>query len=153
MSAAAAWIATLLAMEELLAMEPGYRESAALWSEVLRSLRQRGLTDSPLLAIGDGALGFWAALDEVFSTTRHQRCWNHRVLNVLDKLPKRLHAEVRRRRLRALAGSSDAPGVRAAPRCAVHPAARPRSTTGRCALANFPRVFTRTRPRPLVGGG
>jgi transposase-like protein len=63
--------------KELLAMESGYRESAASWSEVLRSLKQRGLTEAPLLAIGDGALGFWAALDEVFPTTRHQRCWNH----------------------------------------------------------------------------
>ena len=88
--------------KELLAMEQGYRESTASWSEVLRSLKQRGLTEAPLLAIGDGALGFWAALDEVFPTTRHQRCWNHRMLNVLDKLPKRLHAEVRKQ-LRALA--------------------------------------------------
>jgi transposase-like protein len=88
--------------KELLAMESGYRESTASWSEVLRSLKQRGLTEAPLLAIGDGALGFWAALDEVFPTTRHQRCWNHRVLNILDKLPKRLHAEVRKK-LRALA--------------------------------------------------
>lgn len=88
--------------KELLAMEQGYRESSASWGEVLRSLEQRGLTEAPLLAIGDGALGFWAALDEVFPTTRHQRCWNHRVLNVLDKLPKRLHPEVRKR-LRALA--------------------------------------------------
>lgn len=63
--------------KELLAMESGYRESAASWSEVLRSLMQRGLTEAPLLAIGDGALGFWAALDEVFPATRHQRCWNH----------------------------------------------------------------------------
>jgi transposase-like protein len=91
--------------KELLAMESGYRESAASWSEVLRSLKQRGLTEAPRLAIGDGALGFWAALDEVFPTTRHQRCWNHRVLNVLDKLPKRLHPEVRKR-LRALAEAS-----------------------------------------------
>jgi putative transposase len=91
--------------KELLAMESGYRESAASWGEVLRSLKLRGLSEAPLLAIGDGALGFWAALDEVFPTTRHQRCWNHRVLNVLDKLPKRLHAEVRKR-LRALAEAS-----------------------------------------------
>jgi transposase-like protein len=88
--------------KELLPMESGYRESAASWSEVLRSLKERGLTEAPQLAIGDGALGFWAALDEVFPTTRHQRCWNHRVLNVLDKLPKRLHAVVRKK-LRALA--------------------------------------------------
>jgi len=88
--------------KELLAMEQGYRESTASWSEVLRSLKERGLTEAPLLAIGDGALGLWAALDEVFPTTRHQRCWNHRALNVLDKLPKRLQPEVRKK-LRALA--------------------------------------------------
>jgi len=88
--------------KELLAMEQGYRESTASWSEVLRSLKERGLTEAPLLAIGDGALGLWAALDEVFPTTRHGRCWNHRVLNVVDKLPKRLQPEVRQQ-LRALA--------------------------------------------------
>ncbi len=82
--------------------EQGYRESTASWSEVLRSLRERGLSEAPLLAIGDGALGLWAALDEIFPTTRHQRCWNHRVLNVLDKLPKRFQPEVRQK-LRALA--------------------------------------------------
>jgi len=63
--------------KELLTMDEGYRESTESWSAVLRSLRERGLTEAPLLAIGDGALGLWAALDEVFPTTRHQRCWNH----------------------------------------------------------------------------
>jgi len=82
--------------KELLAMELGYRESTASWAGVLRDLRDRGL-QAPLLACGDGALGLWAALDEVFPTTRHQRCWNHRVLNVLDKVPKRLWPETRRR--------------------------------------------------------
>ena len=82
--------------KELLAMEEGYRESTASWSEVLRGLRDRGLVDPPLLAVGDGALGLWAALDQVFPPTRHQRCWNHRGLNVLDKLPRRLHAEARK---------------------------------------------------------
>src|SRR5438270_8081454 len=86
----------------LLAMEQGYRESTTAWSEALRSLKERGLVEAPLLAIGDGALGLWAALDEIFSTTRHQRCWNHRVLNVLDKLRKRFQPEVRTK-LRALA--------------------------------------------------
>jgi transposase-like protein len=81
--------------KELLAMEEGYRESTASWVEVLRSLRDRGLLEAPLLAVGDGALGLWAALDQVFPTTRHQRCWNHRTLNVLDKLPRRLHPETR----------------------------------------------------------
>jgi transposase-like protein len=88
--------------KELLAMDEGYRESTASWSEVLRSLCERGLHEAPLLAIGDGALGLWAALDEVFPTTRHQRCWNHRALNVLDKLPKRLQPEIRKQ-LQALA--------------------------------------------------
>src|ERR1700730_10700157 len=83
--------------KELLAMEEGYRESTAAWAEMLRSLKARGLQAAPLLAIGDGALGLWAALDEVFPTTRHQRCWNHRTLNVLDKLPKRLWPETRKK--------------------------------------------------------
>lgn len=82
--------------KELLAMELGYRESTASWAGVLRDLRERGLA-APLVAVGDGALGLWAALDEVFPTAAHQRCWNHRVLNVQDKLPKRLQAEARRR--------------------------------------------------------
>jgi transposase-like protein len=82
--------------KELLAIELGYRESTASWASVLRDLRDRGLS-APLLAIGDGALGLWAALAEVYPSTRHQRCWNHRVLNLLDKLPKRLWRETRRR--------------------------------------------------------
>jgi putative transposase len=86
--------------KELLALELGYRESSLSWQTVLRSLRERGLRP-PLLAVGDGGLGLWAALDEVFPSTEHQRCWNHRVLNVQDQLPKRLQAEARRR-LRAM---------------------------------------------------
>lgn len=82
--------------KELLALELGYRESAESWKELLRDLRERGL-QPPRLAVGDGGLGLWAALDEVFPTTEHQRCWNHRVLNVQDKLPKRLQPDARRR--------------------------------------------------------
>ena len=82
--------------KELLAMEPGYRESTESWGNVLRDLRDRGL-EAPLLAVGDGALGLWAALDEVYPTTEHQRCWDHRITNVQARLPKRLRAEVRRR--------------------------------------------------------
>jgi transposase-like protein len=82
--------------KELLAMELGYRESTESWAEALRGLRDRGLAP-PLVAVGDGALGLWAALDQVFPSTEHQRCWNHRVLNVQSKLPKRLQAEARRR--------------------------------------------------------
>ena len=81
--------------KELLAMQQGYRESASSWAEVLRDLKARGLTEAPLLAVADGALGFWAALSEVYPETRHQRCWNHRSLNIADKLPKRLHAEAK----------------------------------------------------------
>jgi transposase-like protein len=79
--------------KELLAMELGYRESKASWADVLRDLRDRGLR-APLLLIGDGNLGIWGALSEVFPTTRRQRCWNHRLLNIKDKLPRRLHGEV-----------------------------------------------------------
>ncbi|HET9877924.1 MAG TPA: IS256 family transposase [Candidatus Limnocylindria bacterium] len=93
--------------KELLAMELGYRESAASWAGVLRDLRDRGMA-APLLACGDGALGLWAALDEVLPTTRHQRCWNHRVLNVLDKVPKRLWPETRRRLREAWSSDSRA---------------------------------------------
>jgi len=82
--------------KELLAMEFGYRESTESWAGVLRELRSRGL-QAPLAAVGDGALGLWAALDEAFPTTEHQRCWNHRVLNVQAKLPKRMQPEARRR--------------------------------------------------------
>jgi putative transposase len=82
--------------KELLAIEEGYRESRESWAQVLRLLRERAMTDPPLLAVGDGGLGLWAALDEVFPETCHQRCWNHRTLNnVLDKLPRRLHAAAR----------------------------------------------------------
>ena len=80
--------------KELLAMESGYRESTESWAEALRDLRDRGLTP-PLLAVGDGALGLWAALGQVFPATEHQRCWNHRVLNVQSKLPKRLQPGAR----------------------------------------------------------
>jgi transposase-like protein len=82
--------------KDLLAMEEGYRGSTASWAGVLRGLRDRGLLEAPLLAVADGALGLWAALDQVFPSTRHQRCWNHRALNVIDKLPRRLHAEARK---------------------------------------------------------
>jgi putative transposase len=77
--------------KELVAIADGYRESQESWAELLRSLRDRGLT-GPALAVGDGALGFWAALGDVFPTTREQRCWVHKTANVVDALPKRLHS-------------------------------------------------------------
>lgn len=81
--------------KEVLAVEPGYRESATSWKEVLLRLRDRGLTIAPELAIADGALGFWAALGEVFPTTQGQRCWVHKTANVLDKLPKSKQSEAK----------------------------------------------------------
>lgn len=66
------------------------RESAQSWKELLVDLKARGLLIAPEAAVGDGALGFWKALDEAFPATRHQRCWLHKILNVLDKFPKSL---------------------------------------------------------------
>lgn len=71
-------------------MADGYRESTENWAALLRDLRSRGL-QAPVLAAGDGALGFWAALRDVFPTTRERRCWVHVTANVCDALPKRLH--------------------------------------------------------------
>jgi putative transposase len=81
--------------KELVAVEDGYRESAESWLCVLRGLRERGL-EAPLLAIGDGALGFWKALSEVWPQTAEQRCWVHRTANVLDKLPRRLQPRAKK---------------------------------------------------------
>ena len=72
----------------VLAVTPGHRESTASWAEVLRDLRDRGLR-APRLIIGDGHLGIWSAVRQVYPDAEEQRCWNHRILNVLDKLPKR----------------------------------------------------------------
>jgi putative transposase len=88
--------------KELLCMEKGYRESTAAWAEVLRSLQARGMIEAPMVVIGDGALGIWAAVDEIFPGARHQRCWNHRAISVIDKLPKRMQGKVRKQ-LRELA--------------------------------------------------
>lgn len=81
--------ATAEGKKEVLAVEPGYRESKASWSEILLRLRDQGLVNDPELAIADGALGFWAALDEVFPKTAQQRCWVHKTANVMEKLPKK----------------------------------------------------------------
>lgn len=81
--------------KEPLAMVEGYRESTESWAEVLRDLKARGLTD-PRLFAGDGALGLWGAIDKVYPKADHQRCWVHKMRNVLVYFPKRLHAEVKR---------------------------------------------------------
>ena len=80
--------------KELIAVEDGYRESKESWLGVLRGLAEQGV-EAPLLAIGDGALGFWAALREVWPESKEQRCWVHRIANVLDKLPKRLQPKAK----------------------------------------------------------
>jgi transposase-like protein len=74
--------------KELVGFRTGMRESAQSWKELLVDLKARGLSIAPKVAVGDGALGFWKALDETFPSTRHQRCWLHKTLNVLDKFPK-----------------------------------------------------------------
>ncbi len=80
--------------KELIAIEDGYRESTESWLDMLRDLKARGM-QAPVLAVGDGALGFWAALREVWPKTREQRDWVHRLANVLDKLPKRLQPKAK----------------------------------------------------------
>jgi putative transposase len=74
--------------KELVGFQVGLRESSQSWRERLVDLKARGLAIAPELATGDGALGFWKSLEEVFPTTRHQRCWVHKTVNVMDKLPK-----------------------------------------------------------------
>jgi transposase-like protein len=76
--------------------QTGVRESAQSWKELLVDLKARGLSVAPQAAIGDGALGFWKAFDEAFPTTRHQRCWLHKTLNVLDKFPKSMQPNAHR---------------------------------------------------------
>jgi transposase-like protein len=81
--------------KELVALADGYRESTGSWADLLRDCKRRGMR-APILAVGDGALGFWGALREVFPTTREQRCWFHKVANVLAALPKSAHPGAKR---------------------------------------------------------
>src|SRR5206468_5104017 len=80
--------ATAEGKKELVGLSDGIRESAQSWKELLLDLKRRGLTMAPQLAVADGALGFWKAIDEVWPKTRAQRCWVHKTANVLNKLPK-----------------------------------------------------------------
>jgi putative transposase len=82
--------------KELVAVADGQRESGDAWAELLRDCRRRGMR-APVVMVGDGALGLWMALGEVFPETREQRCWVHKVANVLNALPKSVHAGARRR--------------------------------------------------------
>jgi len=81
--------------KELIAVEDGHRESEASWLELLTGLRERGLTQGPKLAVGDGAPGFWKALNKLYPDTAHQRCWVHKTANVLEKLPKSVQPKVK----------------------------------------------------------
>lgn len=81
--------------KELVGFHVGMRESAQSWRELLVDLKARGLAVAPEIAVGDGALGFWTALDEVFPGTRHQRCWVHKIANVLNKMPKSMAPAVK----------------------------------------------------------
>jgi transposase-like protein len=80
--------------KEVIAVEDGYRESKESWQEVLRDLNKRGMR-APRVATGDGALGFWAAMRDVWPTTREERCWVHKIANVLDKLPKSIQPKAK----------------------------------------------------------
>ncbi len=80
--------ATADGMKELIAVADGYRESTQSWRELLLDAKNRGLSVDPKVATGDGALGFWAALREIYPTTQEQRCWVHKTANVLNKMPK-----------------------------------------------------------------
>ena len=82
--------------KELVAIHDGQRESKLSWMTALRDLKRRGLKEGPKLAVGDGALGFWAALAEVFPATRPQRCWVHKTANILDKMPRRVQPDAKK---------------------------------------------------------
>ncbi len=81
--------------KELVAVHDGHRESKASWLTVLQGLKRQGLAADPKLAIGDGALGFWAAMEEAFPAAREQRCWVHKTANILDKMPKSVQPDAK----------------------------------------------------------
>ena len=81
--------------KELVGFQVGIRESAQSWRELLIDIKARGLAMAPEVAVGDGAMGFWKAMDEVFPGTRHQRCWFHKISNVLNKFPKSMAPAVK----------------------------------------------------------
>jgi putative transposase len=89
--------ATAEGKKELVGMWDGYRESEQSWKELLLDLKRRGLKIGPKLAVGDGGLGFWKALPQVYSETRSQRCWVHKTANVLNKLPKGAQKQAKQR--------------------------------------------------------
>ena len=86
---------TVNGQKEIIAVSDGFRESKESWASVIREVKRLGLTTAPKLAIGDGALGFWAAIQEEFPETNHQLCWVHKTANILDKLPKSLQGKAK----------------------------------------------------------
>ncbi len=82
--------------KELVGIIDGYRESKASWTTLLRGLKRRGLSTTPKLAVGDGALGFWAAVEEAFPGIAEQRCWVHKTANILDKMPKSVQPDAKK---------------------------------------------------------
>jgi transposase-like protein len=98
--------------KELIALAEGQRESAGSWADLLRDAKRRGMR-APVLAVGDGALGFWSALGEVFPTTGVQRCWFHKIANVLAALPKSAHPGAKKA-LAEIWNAEDAEGARTA---------------------------------------
>ena len=115
---------------------PGYRESTQSWSDVLRDLRDRGLS-CPRLVVGDGHLGIWGALGNVYPQAAEKRCWNHKIINVLDRLPKRQQGQAR-------------PGSCCGTFYTRRPGRRP-SASGRCSPVGDATTPTRRRLRPLSG--
>ena len=97
--------------KEVLAVAPGFRESAESWAAVLRGLKARGL-GVPKLLVADGNLGIWAAARQVSPEAGEQRCWNHKMANVLDRLPKREQAEAKRRLREVVYAEGRGPGPR-----------------------------------------
>jgi transposase-like protein len=124
--------ATAEGRKDLIAVIDGVRESKQSWQELLLDLKQRGLSTPPKLAVGDGALGFWAALREVYPTTREQRCWVHKTANVLNKMPKTLHAKAESVLTRS---GSPRPGMRRPKPSTTSWRSTVRSTRGRAAAS------------------
>jgi transposase-like protein len=112
--------------KELVTVTDGHREDTESWLDLLRDLRDRGMT-APELAVGDGALGFWAALAQVFPTTRTQRCWVHKTANVLAALPKRLHGDAKTALAKIYTAETRADAIDAAHEFAEQFAAHPKA--------------------------
>ena len=120
--------------KEVLAVGPGHRESTESWLKVLRDLRDRGLR-APLRLMADGGLPIWSATEQVWPQASHQRCWNHKLLNVLDDLPKRVQGKARAlltqmRRRRAKRQKNDVPRLPAGTATGIRRRSHPRTRRG-----------------------